>query len=58
MTAVSIARKPKLNAEKVRIYFKVLPGLWLVYSLKVIRLARDAISVPVPPIFTPTRRSA
>ena len=27
------------------------------YSLKVIRLASDAISVPVPPIFTPISKS-
>lgn len=47
-------RKPKLNAENKRMYFPVFPLLCFVYSLNVIRLARDAISVPVPPILTPT----
>ena len=38
-------------------YFSVLFGLCLVYSLKVIRLASDEISVPTPPMFTPTSKA-
>ena len=47
------ARNVKLNAEKTAIYFLAPPGTALQYCLNVIRLASDAIRVPVPPIFTP-----
>ena len=57
INAVSKIKKPKLNNEKSLIYFPALPGLCFVYSLKVIKLARDDIKVPQPPILTPTKRS-
>ena len=55
INTVSNIRNPKLNSEKSLIYFIALPGLCFVYSLKVIRLASEEISVPTPPIFTPRR---
>ena len=50
-------RKIKLISENLATYEKVLPGFRLVYSRNVIRLASEAISVPVPPIFTPRSKS-
>ena len=50
-------RKAKLYAENFRIYESVCPGDCFVYSLNVIRLASDAISVPAPPMFTPSNSS-
>ena len=52
-----IPKKPKLNKENKPIYFRVLPLLCLVYSLKVIKLANEAMSVPAPPILTPINNS-
>ena len=52
--AVSRIKNPKLNAEKRRIYFPAFPGSRFVYSRNVIKLASEEISVPTPPIFTPT----
>ena len=49
-------KNEKLNAEKIAMYFPAFVGLCAVYSRKVIKLARDAIRVPVPPIFTPKSR--
>ena len=47
------SRKITLSNVKIKMYF-FLPSGWLrEYSENVIRLASDAISVPVPPIFTP-----
>lgn len=57
ITAVNMIRNPKLNAEKSPIYLSALPELCFVYSLKVIRLASEEISVPTPPIFTPSKSS-
>lgn len=54
--AVRTIRKLKLNAEKDAIYRPVLPGLRVLYCLSVIRLASDAISVPTPPMLTPSKR--
>ena len=48
-------RKAKLNAEKSNKYFFVDFGLCLVYSRKVIKLASEEMSVPQPPIFTPSK---
>ena len=55
-TAERINKNPKLNAENNAMYFPVPLGSCLVYSLNVIRLAREEISVPTPPIFTPNKR--
>ena len=55
--AVKMIKNPKLNAENNAIYLPALLGLCAVYSRKVIRLARDAMSVPVPPMFTPKSRA-
>ena len=50
------ARKAKLTALK-RVRNRPPPsGTRRVYSRKVMRLARDATSVPAPPILTPRRR--
>lgn len=49
-------KKPKLNIENSAMYFFVFPGQTELYCLNVIRLAREAISVPTPPILTPSRR--
>ena len=56
-TITRTARNEKLTTVNSRKYFHTPFGSWLEYSLNVIRLARDAISVPIPPILTPTRRS-
>ena len=45
----------RVNNQK---YFFECPGYKTLYSLKVIRLARDAINVPAPPILTPIKRCA
>ena len=50
-------KNPKFRAEKSPRYFKVLPLTCEVYSRNVIRLARDEISVPTPPMFTPRSNS-
>ena len=55
---VSTTRNAKLKSENFAMYFPALPGLCFMYSRKVIRLARDAINVPTPPMFTPTSKSA
>lgn len=52
-----IPRKAKLNAENFAIYESASFGRCIVYERNVIRLARDAIRVPVPPILTPRRSS-
>ena len=49
-------RKAKLNAEKRSKYFFAPCGSCLVNSRKVIKLAREEMSVPQPPIFTPKSR--
>ena len=54
---VKIIKKPKLNAEKRPIYERVFPLTWVVYSRNVIRLASEEISVPAPPMFTPSKSS-
>ena len=51
-----IAKKMKLMSVNNKKYFFVCPGYSILYSLKVIRLASEAISVPVPPMFTPSKR--
>ena len=56
-TTVIIMRNAKLNAEKMRIYLPTPFGYADEYFLNVIRLARDAIRVPHPPMFTPYRRA-
>ena len=56
--AVRMPSIVKLKSEKRRIYLPLLPGLCLTYSRKVIRLASEAMSVPAPPILTPTSSSA
>ena len=53
-----IIRKAKLYMENIPIYFKAFPGLYLVYVLKVMRLAREAMSGPAPPILTPISKGA
>jgi hypothetical protein len=57
-TAVRMIRKAKLNAENCNMYLPVFSGLCEEYSRKVIRLAKDEIKVPTPPMLTPTSRSA
>ena len=52
---VKMPKKAKLKAEKSNIYFHAFPCVFDVYSRKVIREAREEISVPTPPILTPTR---
>ena len=52
----STARKITLRSVKIPIYLFFSLGAFLENSEKVIRLARDAIIVPVPPIFTPKSR--
>ena len=55
MAAKRIVKKAKLIPEKrKRKRFPPL-GTWRVYSRNVIRLAREATSVPAPPTLTPTR---
>ena len=53
----NIIKNIKLSAVNIIMYCLLFPGLWRLYSLKVIRLAREAISVPTPPIFTPISKS-
>ena len=55
---VRITRNAAFNAAKIRIYFLVCSGWSSLNSLNVIRLASDAISVPVPPMFTPKSNAA
>ena len=55
---VKIPKKAKLNAENKSMYLPTLCGFLEVYSRKVIKLASDDMSVPTPPIFTPTRSGA
>ena len=54
ITVVNIIKNEKLNKENRPTYLAVLFGLCLTYSLKVIKLASEDISVPTPPTFTPT----
>ena len=51
----STAKNEKLIAEYFKRYFFESFGYLLVYSLNVIRLARDDMSVPTPPMFTPIK---
>ena len=51
--ASRIPKKAKFMTEKRTMYFFAQPGLWARYSRKVMRLAREAINVPQPPMFTP-----
>ena len=57
VVSVRMIKNPKLRAEKSPIYCKVLPLTCDVYSRKVIRLAREEMSVPTPPILTPRSNS-
>ena len=57
VVTVKMMRKAKLRAVKSPRYCKVLPLTWDVYSRKVIRLARDEMRVPTPPILTPSSNS-
>ena len=57
-TTNNTAIKPKLIAVKRSIYFFVCSGLCFLYSEKVMRLAKEAIKVPSPPMFTAGRRLA
>ena len=57
-TTNSTAIKPKLIAVNMRIYFLVFSGLCFLYSEKVIKLAREAIKVPSPPMLTAGSRLA
>ena len=52
-----INKNAKLNAEKSKIYFFAPPWSCFVYSRKVIRLAREEINVPTPPMLTPYKRA-
>ena len=54
---VRINTKPKLKIEKSPIYRQDFPGLCFIYSRKVIKLAREAINVPAPPMLTPSKSS-
>ena len=54
---VKTITKPKFTAENRPMYCIVTPGLCFMYSLNVIRLANEAISVPAPPMFTPSNKS-
>ena len=56
-SAVRTTRNNRLKAVNTPRYLRAFSRLCEVYSLNVIRLARDAISVPAPPIFTPIRSS-
>ena len=47
----------ELYAKNSFIYPRIFSGSCFRYSLKVIRLASEAMSVPVPPIFTATSNS-
>ena len=55
---VKIIKNAAFKPVKIKRYFFVSLGYKILNSLKVIRLARDAISVPVPPIFTPKSKEA
>ena len=55
---IIIIKNEKFITENSLKYIQNLPGLFFVYSLRVIRLARDAINVPAPPMFTPIKRCA
>jgi len=50
-TTNNTAINPKLIAVNIRMYFFVFSGLCFLYSEKVIKLAKEAIKVPSPPIF-------
>lgn len=54
---VNTPKNEKLKAEKSSMYFHALSPDLDVYSRKVIREAREEISVPTPPIFTPTSKA-
>ena len=56
-TTSNMIKNAKLNAENLTIYDLILCGAYLLYSRNVIRLARDDISVPTPPILTPTNNA-
>ena len=58
ITPVSKIKKAKLKREKRSRYLPVFFGSRREYSRKVIKLAKEEMSVPTPPIFTPTNRSA
>ena len=55
---VKTDKNAKLKRENKRIYFPILFGSCFAYSWKVIKLASEEISVPVPPILTPTSKGA
>ena len=55
--AIRITKNSILSVANLSIYLSVFPGWSLVYALNVIRLARDAMSVPTPPILTPSSSS-
>ena len=54
----STERKEKLNTENSMINRFAPFGSCRIYSLNVMRLASEAMSVPAPPMFTPLRSSA
>ena len=54
---VKTIRKMAFTMAKMRMYLFVSPGCNILNSLNVIRLANDAINVPVPPILTPKSRA-
>ena len=56
--AVSTARNATFHSVKTQKKVPFRPGYSPAKNLKEIRLARDAISVPRPPRFTPVRRGA
>ena len=49
-----MASNVKLINVNNSMYFFASPFARVVYSLNVIKLAREDISVPTPPMFTPT----
>ena len=51
---VKTIKNARLKIENKPTYLSVLSGLCFTYSLKVIKLASEDISVPTPPILTPT----
>ena len=55
-TIIKIPRNAKLKSENFIMYLRVCPGSCFEYSLKVIRLAREDIRLPTPPILTPSKR--
>lgn len=56
-TPSKINKNEKFIIENSPTYLSVPFGSLFTYSLSVIRLAREDINVPTPPIFTPRSKS-